>query len=455
MRGVKASGWGICAGLSSGWGWVFLLVEGVGRWIGRAVGFVVVVFLSMEGMLFWGRAQYVLIPMDEEQVQHLQAYGVMYRVLAAGSEGWWLLNYRGGSFAFPYRADFVADCQRRGVVYHVLSTAQWNRILEEIHREDRNMDALRLVKAPRIAVYAPPDIEPWDDAVLLALNFVDIPYDRIYDDEVLAGKLVEYDWLHLHHEDFTGQYGKFWAAYRHTQWYQERVRFLEAIARKHGFQKVSQLKLAVARKIKEFLAGGGYLFAMCSATDTYDIALAAHRTDICQSMFDGDPADPNANDHLDFSQTIAFQNFHVILNPYVYEFSDIDMTHRRKVPRERDFFVLYEFSAKLDPIPTMLTQNHTRVIKGFMGQTTAFDRTKLKPYVVVLGENRQAGEVRYLFAQYGQGFFAFLGGHDPEDYQHFVGDPPTDLSRHPSSPGYRLILNNVLFPAAKPKKKKT
>ncbi len=398
---------------------------------------------------------YIFIPMDDEQTQHLQAYGIVYRSLARGNIVEWLLNYRGGSFLMPYDETARLDCDLRGVNYEIITETQRQAILDYIARPDVNMDLMRLEKAPRIAVYAPPDIEPWDDAVLLVLEFTDIPYEKIYDDEVLAGELANYDWLHLHHEDFTGQFGKFYAAYAHTRWYQARVEFLTNIAKKHGFSSVAELKLAVAKKIKEFVAGGGYLFAMCSGTDTYDIALAAENTDICETPFDGDPADPDCNERLDFSKTLAFWNFRVITNPYVYEFSDIDMTNKRKVPREKDYFTLFEFSAKLDPIPTMLTQNHTHVIRGFMGQTTAFDKTKIKPYVTILAENRQAGEARYIYAQYGKGFFAFYGGHDPEDYQHFVGDPPTDLKQYPTSPGYRLILNNVLFPAAKPKKKKT
>lgn len=367
----------------------------------------------------------------------------------------WLLNWRGGSFAFEYSEWGESLCKTMGVTYQLISASEYAHIKSQIARPEVNADIIRLEKAPRIAVYAPSTADPWDDAVMLVLDFVGIPYDRIYDEEVLAGKLVEYDWLHLHHEDFTGQYGKFWVSYRHADWYQKKVKAEEERARRLGFDRVSKLKLAVAQKIKEFVAGGGYLFSMCSGTDSYDIALAAQNTDICDTPFDGDPPDPACNQELDFEQTLAFWHFHVYTSPFIYEFSDIDMTMKRNIPPDRDFFVLKEFSAKVDPVPTMLTQNHQHVIKGFMGQTTAFDPTKIKPTVVVMGYNPLNGEARYIYGQYGYGFFVFYGGHDPEDYQHFVGDPPTDLSQHPTSPGYRLILNNVLFPAASLKKRKT
>jgi hypothetical protein len=317
------------------------------------------------------------------------------------------------------------------------------------------MDEMRLQKAPRIAVYTPKNKLPWDDAVTLALTYAEIPYDVVYDEEVIGGALPLYDWLHLHHEDFTGQFGKFWAVYRNAPWYQEDVSISENNAKKLGFSKVSQLKLAVAQKIREFTAGGGYLFAMCSAPDSYDVALASENIDICDVMFDGDGADPHSNEHLNYHNCFAFTNFSIVTNPYEYEISNIDVTTTRKVSMTNDFFTLFDFSAKWDPVPTMLTQNHEQVLKGFMGQTTAFNKNFVKPEVIVMGENKAAGEVRYMHGNFGKGTWTFYGGHDPEDYQHLVGDPPTDLNLYPNSPGYRLILNNVLFPAAKKKKQKT
>jgi len=406
--------------------------------------------------LFSGlRAAWMLVPMDKTQTNHLKAYGLTYNVLKAEREAYWLLNYRGGSFMFRSDKSFEAEARIRNVRFELIADAQSTQIIAELSAPDVNMDAVKLEKAPRIAVYSPPDKQPWDDAVTLVLTYAEIPYDLLYDGEVLDGKLHLYDWLHLHHEDFTGQYGKFWAAYRNAPWYLEQVRTTEALARQYGFSKVSQLKLAVAKGIRDFTAGGGYLFAMCSATDTYDIALAAEGVDICETMFDGDPMDPQAQQKLDFTKTFAFRNFNLRVNPAEYEHSDIDNTHFRRVPQQMDFFSLFEFSAKWDPVPTMLTQNHERLIKGFMGQTTAFRMETIKPNVLILGDNQQANEARYIHGEYGKGFWTFYGGHDPEDYQHFVGDPPTDLALFPNSPGYRLILNNVLFPAAKKKKQKT
>ncbi len=402
------------------------------------------------------QAAYMLLPMDDAQKNHLKAYGIMYWVLAGGSEGYWLLNYRGGSFAFPYHRAFEQECRVRGVTYEIMPDASFRKLQDELSSPAVNMDVVKLEKAPRIAVYSPKTKQPWDDAVTLVLTYAEIPYDVIYDDEVLSDKLLEYDWLHLHHEDFTGQYGKFWAGYHTQPWYQQQVQEAEAIAQRWGYKKVSQLKLAVAKKIRDYVIGGGYLFAMCSATDTYDIALAAEGVDICETPFDGDPADPNAQKKLDFQRTFAFRNFRIIPNPYVYEYSSIDATQDHlRLGRQRDFFVLHEYSAKWDPIPTMLCQNHTRIIKGFMGQTTAFRKKHVKPNVMVLGETGAIGSVKYLHGEVGRGMWTFYGGHDPEDYQHFVGDPPTNLDLYPNSPGYRLILNNVLFPAARPKKRKT
>nr|WP_294898494.1 asparagine synthetase B [uncultured Pedobacter sp.] len=412
--------------------------------------FVILVFLSIKTF-----ASSILIPMDESQKNHLKAYGLAFYTLKKNLEVDWLLNYRGGSFLISYNQQIEAELKIRGVSYDVLPDAKVNAILTEINQPDVNMDIVKLEKAPKIAVYSPKSKLPWDDAVTLVLTYAEIPYDVIYDEDVIGGKLPEYDWLHLHHEDFTGQYGRFWANYRGESWYQDDVRNQEAMAKKLGFSKVSLMKLAVAQKIKDFCGGGGFLFAMCSGTDSFDIALAATGVDICESMFDGDAADAQAQSKLDYSKCFAFQNFKLDLNPMNYEFSDIDVTQTRQVDRTRDYFTLFDFSAKWDVVPTMLTQNHEKVIKGFMGQTTAFRSSLLKPDVLVMGELKSAGEARYIHGEYGKGQWTFYGGHDPEDYQHKVGDPPTDLSLYPNSPGYRLILNNILFPAAKKKKQKT
>lgn len=406
------------------------------------------------------QASYILIPMGaEEQRDHLKAYGITYWVLDNEIQAWWLLNYRGGSFAFPNNKLFEKECLTRGVSYEVISDGAFNNILETINDPEANMEAMKLEVAPKIAVYTPDfntrgeKIQPWDDAVTLALTYAEIPYETVYDTEVLNDKLIEYDWLHLHHEDFTGQYGKFYAAFHNFEWYKANVNKMEELAAQNGFAKVSQLKLAVVKKIKEFVVGGGFMFAMCSATDTYDIALAAEGQDICAKYYDGDGADPNIQ--LDFSKTLAFTDFELSKNPLEYEYSTIDHTRGRRVVADQDYFTLFDFSAKWDPVPTMLTQNHTRTVKGFMGQTTAFKKQYVKSGVLVLGENKPANEVRYIHGNLLEGTWTFYGGHDPEDYQHRVNDPETDLSLHPNSPGYRLILNNVLFPAAKKKKRKT
>lgn len=403
---------------------------------------------------FQSFAAHILIPMDKSQRNHLKAYGIAYWVLTHETEVSWLLNYRGGSFMFQHHRSFENELIIRDVSYQVIADVQAAAILNEIADPNVNMDEVRLHKAPRIAVYTPPLSQPWDDAVTLALTYAEIPYDAIYNDDIMQGVLPMYDWLHLHHEDFTGQFGKFWAAYRNAAWYQEEVRLLTNMARSHGFEKVSQLKLAVAKRIQEFVAGGGYLFAMCSAPESLDIALAAEGVDICDVMFDGDPPDPNAQEKLDFSKTFAFQDFTLVMNPYEYAKSNIDVP---KTGRDQalDLFTLFEFSAKWDQVPTMLNQNHETVVKGFMGQATAFNKQFIKPSVVILGENKAWNEARYIHGAFGNGTFTFLGGHDPEDYQHFVGDPPTNLDLYPNSPGYRLILNNVLFPAARKKKQKT
>jgi hypothetical protein len=403
------------------------------------------------------QAAYVLLPMDETQKNHLKSYGIAYWILKQEVEVDWLLNYRGGSFMAPYSKIIENECVVRGVTFEILADVQAAAILQEIADPQVNMENIKLHKAPKIAVYSPKNKLPWDDAVTLVLTYAEIPYDVIYDEEIMAGVLPLYNWLHLHHEDFTGQYGKFWGAYRNYPWYQEDVRTNEAIAQKLGFAKVSQLKLAVSQKIRDFVTGGGYMFAMCSAPDSYDIALAAEGDDICDVMYDGDPPDPDAQGKLDFGKCFAFENFKLTMNPYVYEKSNIDVTNTRpkNLNESNDFFTLFEFSAKWDPVPAMLCQDHETVIKGFMGQTTAFNAKTIKSSVTIMGENKGYGEVRYLHGDYGKGTFTFLGGHDPEDYQHFVGDPVTDLSLHPNSPGYRLILNNVLFPAAKKEKRKT
>jgi hypothetical protein len=409
--------------------------------------------------LFFGSKAFsssILIPMDNSQTNHLKSYGVAYWVLSKDIEIDWLLNYRGGSFMFKYYQAFENELIIRGVSYEVISDAEAGQILEVIASPSSNMDAMRLEKYPKIAVYSPKSKLPWDDAVTMVLSYAEIPYDVIFDEEILYNELPKYDWLHLHHEDFTGQYGKFYRAYGNYPWYIEQQRDYEEMARKHGFMKVSQMKLGVAKKIRDFVGSGGFLFAMCSATDSYDIALAAEGIDICESMYDGDPADPRAQQKLDFGKTFAFGDFLLERRPLEYEYSNIDMQpNERGVIERNDYFNLFEFSAKWDPIPTMLTQNHERIIKGFMGQTTAFRNSAVKPDVVVMGENKSIGEVRYLHGIFGKGFYTFYGGHDPEDYQHLVGDPPTDLNLHPNSPGYRLILNNILFPAAKKKKQKT
>jgi hypothetical protein len=402
------------------------------------------------------RASTLLVPMDDDQKDHLKAYGIAFWMLKHDETVDWLLNYRGGSFAFKSSPQVQNELTVRGVSYQLISDAQYNEVLAEIAAPDANMEVMKLEKAPKIAVYSPKSKQPWDDAVTLVLTYAEIPYDVVFDDEVLDGKLPTYDWLHLHHEDFTGQYGKFYASFRTRPWYIEQQREAENTAARRGFQKVSKMKLAVVTKMRDFVAGGGFLFAMCSATDSYDIALAAHATDICESMFDGDPADHAAPQKLDFSQTFAFENFKLEMNPYVYEFGDIDMQQpERGVTEQNDYFQLFTFSAKYDPVPTMLCQDHTQTIKGFMGQTTAFRNRTLKKDVLVMGENKSIGEARYIHGTFLKGTWTFYGGHDPEDYQHMVEEEPTDLALHPNSPGYRLILNNVLFPAAKKKKQKT
>ena len=408
-------------------------------------------FLNLSSL----KASYILINMDDTQTNHLKAYGIAYLSIQKEIEVSWLLNYKGGSFLIKTNNFIENECKIRNVSYDLIADIASNRILSDISKNDVNQEIIRLEKAPKIAIYSPKNKQPWDDAVTLALTYAEIPYDVIYDEEVLNNLLPLYDWLHLHHEDFTGQYGKFYASFKNASWYKEQKQSFENDAKRLGFDKVSQAKLAVAKKIKEYVTSGGFLFAMCSATDSYDIALASEGIDICHHMFDGDPIENNINSKLDFSKTLAFKNFDLIQNPNKYEFSSIDATQIRRINANVDFFTLFDFSAKWDPVPTMLCQNHMQVIKGFMGQTTSFRKKYLKSDVIVMGETKASNEARYIHGKLGNGTWTFYGGHDPEDYQHKVGDPKTDLSLHPNSPGYRLILNNILFPAAKKKKLKT
>jgi hypothetical protein len=414
-----------------------------------------IVFLSFLFLASLYAQSKILIYMDLKQTDHLRAYGITYNALTRGIKADWLLNYRGGSFMLDYNNWVASECRIEGVAFEPVSASQAAEIYSTVQSDDNNMDVVRLEKAPKIAVYVPPGFMPWDDAVTLALEYAKVPYTKIWNDEILRGDLSKYDWLHLHHEDFTGQYGKFYASFSNAQWYIDQQMEYEKDAKKNGFKKVSDMMKAVALTIKNYVGQGGFLFAMCSATDTYDIALAAQNVDICASMFDGDAADPNANSKLDYSNTLAFQNFKLVMNPYVYEYSDIDIQPAEIGDPANDYFTLFDFSAKYDPVPTMLTQDHVNVIKGFMGQTTMFRKELIKPSVIIMGERKGTDQVKYIHGNYGRGTWTFYGGHDPEDYQHSVGDPPTDLSLHKNSPGYRLILNNILFPAAKKKKQKT
>ena len=393
--------------------------------------------------------------MDDKQTNHLKAYGIAFLSIENEINVKWLLNYKGGSFLIKSNNFIENECKTRNVSYSLIADIQSNKILSDISRNDVNQEIISLEKAPKIAIYSPKNKQPWDDAVTLALTYAEIPYDIIYDEEVINNLLPLYDWLHLHHEDFTGQYGKFYASFKNASWYKEQKKSFEKNAKELGFNKVSQAKLAVAKKIKEYVLSGGFLFAMCSATDSYDIALASEGVDICQHMFDGDPMENDIDTKLNYKNTLAFKDFKLVKNPNRYEFSSIDATQTRKIKRNLDFFTLFDFSAKWDPIPTMLCQNHMQVIKGFMGQTTSFRNKYLKSDVIIMGETKSTNESRYIHGKLGNGTWTFYGGHDPEDYQHKVGDPKTDLSLHPNSPGYRLILNNILFPAAKKKKLKT
>ena len=403
-----------------------------------------------------GHSNFILIPMDfETQDNHLKAYGISYWLLEKNQKVQWLLNYRGGSFLSPFSEELKRECTIRGVSFEVISDTKSEEILRTISSPSQNMEAVLLEKAPKIAVYSPQGNAPWDDAVTMVLEFAEIPYKTIYDKEVLNDELLLYDWLHLHHEDFTGQYGKFYRAYRSAPWYIEEKKEAEALAKSLGYDKVSEEKLAVTKKINEYVIGGGFMFAMCSATDSFDIALSADEVDICEPMFDGDASEAGYQSKINYSKTFAFTDYILERNPMVYEYSSIDMTEKRNIPKSKDYFTLMDYSAKWDPIPTMLCQNHTAVVKGFMGQTTAFNPTQIKSNVLIMGKNKLNDEARYIHGIKGKGFFTFYGGHDPEDYQHRVGDPKTELELHPKSPGYRLILNNILFPAAEKKKQKT
>ncbi|MBZ4043302.1 asparagine synthetase B [Flavobacterium hibisci] len=413
--------------------------------------YIVVLLMSISA-----KASFILLPMDETtQQNHLKAYGITYWCLNKDYKASWLLNYRGGSFLLPDADEIRKECKIRGVSFEVLSDSEQAAILDEISSPSQNMESVILEKAPKIAVYTPKGKQPWDDAVTLVLTYAEIPFTPIYDEEVLSDQLLLYDWLHLHHEDFTGQYGKFYAAYKNTPWYIEQKKDSEALAAKLGYSKVSQEKGAVAKKIRDFVIGGGFMFAMCSATDSFDISLTADGVDICEAMFDGDASEPNYQSKLNYGNSFAFKDFTLERRPEQYEFSDIDMTTKRRITPDKDYFTLMEYSAKWDPIPSMLCQNHTQLVKGFMGQTTSFDSALIKSNVLIMGTCELNGEARYIHGEKGKGMFTFFGGHDPEDYQHQVGDPPTVLDLHPNSPGYRLILNNVLFPAAKKKKLKT
>lgn len=417
----------------------------------KKVFFILLILIS-----FSAKASFILLPMDETtQQNHLKAYGITYWCIEKKYKASWLLNYRGGSFLLADASEIRKECQIRGVSFEVLSDAETNQILEEISSPSQNMEAVVLEKAPKVAVYTPSGKQPWDDAVTLVLTYAEIPFTPIYDEEVLSDQLILYDWLHLHHEDFTGQYGKFYGSNRNSPWYIDQKATAEALASKLGYKKVSEEKGDIAKKIRDFVIGGGFMFAMCSATDSFDIALAADGVDICEAMFDGDVSEANYQSKINYSNSFAFKDFILDRRPDHYEFSNIDMTEKRIIPMEKDYFTLMEFSAKWDPIPSMLCQNHTQLIKGFMGQTTAFDASLIKSNILNMGTCELNGEARYIHGQKGKGMFTFFGGHDPEDYRHQVGDPATVLDLHPNSPGYRLILNNVLFPAAKKKKLKT
>ena len=403
-----------------------------------------------------GISQKILIPMDDSQKNHLKAYGTAFWTLQQEINVEWILNYKGGSFMIDSYPEVEKECRVRGISYEIIGAEKTLVIYNEV--EVNNMDVILLENAPKIAIYSPPNKQPWDDAVTLALSYAEVPYETLWDEEVFNGSLAEYDWLHLHHEDFTGQYGKFYRNYRTADWYISQQKQFEAMAQKLGFSSVHNQKKALAEIIKNYVANGGFLFAMCSATDSFDIALSVMNVDAAHSVFDGSGIDKNLYEEIDYNNSLAFTDFKIITDPMIYEYSDIDYPQSNNVVvrgADADYFSLFEFSAKYDPVPTMLTQNHVPVIKGFMGQTTGFNRDRIKKHILIMGEDRTTPQVKYIHGNHGQGTFTFLGGHDPEDYQHFVGDPQTDLSLHQNSPGYRLILNNILFPAARKKERKT
>ena len=414
------------------------------------------IFLIFISVFQFGLSQKILIPMDQSQKNHLKAYGVAFWTLEQEINVEWILNYRGGAFMIDSYPEVERECRVRGISYEIIGAEKTLIIYNEV--ETKNMDVVLLEKAPKIAIYTPPNKQPWDDAVTLALSYAEVPYQTLWDEEVFNGSLEQYDWLHLHHEDFTGQYGKFYRNYRTADWYIDQQRQFEAMAQKLGFNSVHNQKKALAQIIKNYVANGGFLFAMCSATDSFDIALSVLNVDAVNAVFDGSGIDKNLYNKIDYNNSLAFTNFEIITDPMIYEYSDIDYPQSNNVVvrgAEADYFSLFEFSAKYDPVPTMLTQNHVPVIKGFMGQTTGFNRERIKKHVLIMGEDRTTPQVKYIHGNHGQGTFTFLGGHDPEDYQHFVGDPQTELSLHQNSPGYRLILNNILFPAARKKERKT
>ncbi len=414
----------------------------------------IIIFFFLLHLHLMGQTK-IFIPMDINQKDHLKAYGITFNSLKSGYKADWLLNYRGGSFLLDYSEKIVMECRIKNVSFELLENSSVVEIYSLVQSDDNNTEVVRLEKAPKIAVYVPPGFQPWDDAVTLVLEYAEVDYDKIWIEEILTGKLKKYDWLHLHHEDFTGQFGKFYASYRSARWYQENQLLYEKETEKFNFKKVSEMEKEVVNTIKDYIGQGGFLFAMCSATDSYDIALAANNVDIVDKMYDGDAPDQNAQTLLNFKNTLAFKDFKLEMNPMVYEYSDIDIQLNEIGLEQNDYFTLFEFSAKFDPVPTMLTQNHVNTIRGFMGQTTMFRESKIKKSVVIMGKRADTDQVKYIHGKYGRGTFTFYGGHDPEDYRHAVNDPPTDLSLFKNSPGYRLILNNILFPAAKKKKQKT
>ncbi len=424
-------------------------------------------FLSVSGGAFvalgpslslpwrWPLAPWLLVPMDDAQADHLKAYGVTYRAVERGARAEWFLNYRNGSFLLPADSASARDAALSGVTTEPLDEPELLRIRAQI--QDENMDAIPLEKSPKVAVYAPPNAAPWDDAVTMVLNYAGIKFEKVWDAEVLGAKLKLYDWLHLHHEDFTGQYSKFFLNYAGAPWLADMVQRNTAMAHAQGFKTVPDEKKAVARAIGAYVERGGFLFAMCTATETLDLALASADVDIAAAYGDGTPMDPAASGKMHWDRTLAFQNAQLELSPTVPVYSDIDGHQVNSLERRQPLgsFTLFNFSAKIDPVAAMLVQSHRQVIPDFYGLTTSFTRRTLKPAITVLADEPGAPWVKYIHGEHGQGTWTFLGGHDPEDPQHQIGDLPTDLSLHPHSPGYRLILNNVLFPAAKKKELKT